>query len=79
MRVTTWNVNGLRAALRKGFERHLEAIAPDVLLLQEVRARPEQLPDGWAEPDGWHAAWHPAERPGYSGVAVWSTQQSLAE
>jgi exodeoxyribonuclease-3 len=72
MRITTWNVNGLRAALRKGFARHLEAIDPDVLLLQEVRARPEQLPVGWAEPDGWHAAWLPAERPGYSGVAVWS-------
>ncbi len=72
MRITTWNVNGLRAALRKGFARHVEAIDPDVLLLQEVRAFPEQLPDGWASPDGWHAEWFPAEKPGYSGVAIWS-------
>ena len=54
MRITTWNVNGLRAALRKGFSEHLQQIAPDVILLQEVRARPEQLPDGWgvAQPSG---------------------------
>jgi len=72
MRITTWNVNGLRAAIRKGFGEHLEALEPDILLLQEVRARPHQLPDDWARPDGWHALWHPAEKAGYSGVAVWS-------
>jgi len=72
MRITTWNVNGLRAALRKGFSEYLSRIAPDVLLLQEVRARPEQLPDGWAAPEGWHVSWHPAVKPGYSGTAVWT-------
>ena len=72
MRITTWNVNGLRAALRKGFSEHLQQIAPDVILLQEVRARPEQLPDGWATPKGWHVTWHPAVKPGYAGTAVWS-------
>ncbi len=72
MRITTWNVNGLRAALRKGFARQVERIAPDVLLLQEVRALPEQLPGEWINPRGWHVHWHPAERKGYSGVAVWS-------
>ena len=72
MRITTWNVNGLRAALRKGFAQHVERIAPDVLLLQEVRALPEQLPNEWINPRGWHVHWHPAERKGYSGVAIWS-------
>ena len=72
MRITTWNVNGLRAALRKGFAEHIDTIAPDVLMLQEVRALPEQLPAEWAAPDGWHVHWHPAERKGYSGTAVWS-------
>ena len=72
MRITTWNVNGLRAAIRKGFRRHLDEIRPDVLLLQEVRARPEQLPAEFQEPDGWHVVWHPAQRPGYSGTAIWS-------
>ncbi|MEM6458972.1 MAG: exodeoxyribonuclease III [Planctomycetota bacterium] len=74
MRVTTWNVNGLRAAIRKGLAEQLDAVGPDVLLLQEVRARPEQLPKGWAEPEGWHVTWHPAEKPGYAGTAVWTRQ-----
>jgi len=72
MRITTWNVNGLRAAVRKGFLDHVERLSPDVLLLQEVRATPDQLPPEVAEPAGWHAVWHPAERPGYAGTAVWS-------
>jgi exodeoxyribonuclease-3 len=72
MRITTWNVNGLRAALRKGLPDHLDAIAPDVLLLQEVRALPEQLPKAWQAPDGWHVLWNPAEKKGYAGTAIWS-------
>ena len=72
MRITTWNVNGLRAALKKGFADIIDQVQPDVLLLQEVRALPEQLPDEWAEPEGWHVHWHPAERKGYSGTAIWS-------
>jgi exodeoxyribonuclease III len=72
MRITTWNVNGMRAAIRKGFADILEQLAPDVLLLQEVRALPEQLPEDWAAPDGWHVHWHPAEKKGYSGTAIWS-------
>lgn len=72
MRITTWNVNGLRAALRKGFADRLEHIEPDVLLLQEVRALPEQLPEAWREPEGWHVRWHPAKKMGYAGTAVWS-------
>lgn len=72
MRITTWNVNGLRAAIRKGFQQHLDAMQPDILLLQEVRARPEQLPPEFQQPQGWHVVWNPAERPGYSGTAIWS-------
>jgi len=72
MRVTTWNVNGLRAALRKGFADHLEAINPDVLLLQEIRVTPDKLPAEWAAPEGWHVHWHPAQKPGYAGTAVFS-------
>ena len=72
MRITTWNVNGLRAAIRKGFRRHLDTIQPDVLLMQEVRARPDQLPEEFRNPDGWHVLWNPATRPGYSGTAIWS-------
>ncbi len=72
MRITTWNVNGLRAALRKGFADAIDTINPDVLLLQEIRATPDQLPEQWRNPKGWHAAWHPAEKLGYAGTAVLS-------
>ena len=43
-----------------------------MLLLQEVRATPDQLPPEIRHPDGWHVVWNPAERPGYSGTAIWS-------
>ena len=72
MRITTWNVNGLRAALRKGFGDCLARIAPDVLLLQEVRSLPEQLPEEWVQPVGWNVHWHAAKKKGYAGTAVWS-------
>ncbi|MGJ8635598.1 MAG: exodeoxyribonuclease III [Phycisphaerales bacterium] len=72
MRIATWNVNGLRAALRKGLPEHLDRIDPNVLLMQEVRALPEQLPDEWQDPEGWDCLWHPAEKKGYSGTAIWS-------
>lgn len=72
MRITTWNVNGLRAAIRKGLQRHLDAIRPDVLLLQEIRAQPDQLPPEWSQPAGWFVAWHPAERKGYAGTAIFA-------
>ena len=74
MRITTWNVNGLRAALRKRFDHHVRGLRPKVLMLQEVRALPEQLEPKRARPRGWKVAWHPAERKGYSGVATWSRQ-----
>lgn len=72
MRIVTWNVNGLRAAIRKGIQKHLDTIQPDVLLLQEVRARPDQLPPEFQQREGWHVVWNPAQRPGYSGTAIWS-------
>jgi len=72
IRLTTWNVNGLRAALRKGFDGFLDRLDPDVLHLQEVRALPEQLPVEWRAPAGWEVTWHPAEKKGYSGVATWT-------
>ncbi len=72
MRITTWNVNGLRAALKKGFGDCLAQLSPDVLLLQEIRSRPEQLPSLWQQPVGWQVHWRPAEKGGYAGTAIWS-------
>ena len=73
MKITTWNVNGLRASLNKGLLDWAQAAAPDVLCLQEIKARPEQLDP--TQRDGMQAlfpqiVWDPAERPGYSGVAT---------
>ncbi|HEX7079471.1 MAG TPA: exodeoxyribonuclease III [Gammaproteobacteria bacterium] len=71
MRILSWNVNGLRACAKKGFPRFLRESRADIVGIQEVRARPEQL-DAGCIPPGWHACFAPAERPGYSGVGLYS-------
>ena len=78
MRIATWNVNGLRAALKKGFLAWLAAEQPDVVCLQETRLQPEQLPDAPWEALGYRAHWHAGLRPGYSGVAILARQEPLA-
>jgi exodeoxyribonuclease-3 len=76
--ITSWNVNGLRAALRKGADAWWEEESPDVLCLQEVRAFPEQLTDRQrASLEKAHTTWNPAQRAGYSGVATISRQEPL--
>lgn len=72
MRIVSWNVNGLRACAGKGFLDFLTTCGADVVGLQEVRAFPAQLPPTVRAPDGWHATFVAAERPGYSGVALYS-------
>ena len=72
MRIFSWNVNGLRACVRKGFLEVLEASGADVVGIQEVRAFAHQLDGGVREPPGWYANFSPAERPGYSGVGLYS-------
>lgn len=69
MKITTWNVNGLRALLSKDGLSPLLAHEPDVLMLQEVKATPEQLSPAHSQLlNGYQSIWHPAQRPGYSGV-----------
>jgi exodeoxyribonuclease-3 len=70
MKIMTWNVNGLRAALGKGslnwaWEQH-----PDILCLQEIKVRPDQLKEEQAKFPGYDVVWNPAEKAGYSGVAT---------
>jgi len=72
LRLVSWNVNGLRAVLKKGFLESVKEMAPDVLGLQEIKAMPEQLPESLLSLEGYHAYFHSAERKGYSGVAVYS-------
>lgn len=74
VRVVSWNVNGLRACARKGFVEFLESSRADVVGLQEVRAFPDQLDPAVRAPDGWHAYFAPAQRAGYSGVALYARQ-----
>jgi len=71
LKITTWNVNGLRAALRNGIWEWVGEYSPDVLCLQEIRVRPEQLTEANLQLfEDYQVIWNPAERPGYSGVAT---------
>jgi exodeoxyribonuclease-3 len=72
VRLFSWNVNGLRACARKGFLDWIGAARPDVVALQEVRAKPEQLDADVLSPAGYQVHLHPADRPGYSGVALYT-------
>ena len=75
MRLVSWNVNGLRAAIRKGIDGWIDTLGADVLMLQETRVLEEQLPKDWSWPEGHAVHLHPAEKKGYSGVATLSTLQ----
>jgi exodeoxyribonuclease-3 len=73
LRMMSWNVNGVRAAYKKGLLDWLNEANPDLLFLQETKARPEQLPKALKEADGYNTYWHWAEiKKGYSGVAAFS-------
>ena len=72
MRVVSWNVNGIRACVKKGFAGFLESAQADVIGVQEVRALYEEIPDEARAPAGWHTAFVAAERRGYSGVGIYS-------
>lgn len=72
----SWNVNGLRAAIRKGFGNYVARFDPDVLCLQEIKCPADTpLPDEAAFP---HKIWHPADKPGYSGTAIFSKYAPLS-
>ena len=72
MKILTWNVNGIRAAARKGFLDWLQQEKPDILCLQETKARVDQLEPELIEPKGYYSHFFSAQRPGYSGTAVYS-------
>ena len=71
MKIITWNVNGLRAALKKGVLSWIIEQSPDAMCLQETRVLPEQLPEEQREVEGYKIIWNPAEKKGYSGTATW--------
>ncbi|MBT3320961.1 MAG: exodeoxyribonuclease III [Anaerolineae bacterium] len=71
MKIITWNVNGLRAALKKDVLPWIIEQSPDAMCLQETRVLPEQLTEEQREVDGYEIIWNPAEKKGYSGTATW--------
>lgn len=79
MRIVSWNINGIRAVARKElFLPIFSGLQPDVLLLQETKAKEVQLPDHVLHVEGYHAYFHaPVERSGYSGTALYSRREPL--
>jgi len=69
-KLASWNVNGIRAVLKKGFLESFEDMSPDVLGIQETKIQDPQIPDPVRRPQGYDSVWHSAERKGYSGTAV---------
>ncbi len=74
----SWNVNGIRAAQRKGFLDWLHQTSPDILCVQETKAHPDQLDEALRQPDGYHTYWAWAEKKGYSGVALYTKREPLS-
>jgi exodeoxyribonuclease III len=75
MRIITCNVNGLRAAHGKGFTAWMAKQKADIVCLQEIKAREVDLPPELLAPKGLHAFFHPAEKRGYSGVAIYAKRE----
>ncbi len=75
MKIISWNVNGIRAAIKKGFLDYVKSEDPDILCVQETKAHPDQVDMALeAYP---HHHWNSAEKKGYSGTAIFSKIESL--
>jgi len=75
MRIVSWNVNGIRAVHRKGlFEPFMKQVKPDILCLQETKAKEEQSE---VKIPGYFEYWNSAEKAGYSGTAIFSKEEAL--
>lgn len=72
MRIITANVNGIRSAYNKGFFSWLKEIDADIICLQEIKANLEDIPHELKNINGYHCHFHPAQKKGYSGVAIYS-------
>ncbi|MBA4383887.1 MAG: exodeoxyribonuclease III [Anaerolinea sp.] len=74
MKITTWNINGFRAVLKKDFVNSIKSLSPDILCLQELKAKKEQLGEEDINIPGYDHLWNSAVRPGYSGVGTYVKQ-----
>ena len=73
----SWNVNGIRAAEKKGFLDWLQRMSPDILCLQETKAQLSELRQELQQPLGYYAYWNSPERKGYSGVVTFTKERPM--
>ncbi len=78
MRLVSWNVNGIRAVMKKGFLASLASMETDVLCLQETKAQDEQVMEALKELEGFHIYCNSAEKKGYSGTAMLTKQEPIS-
>lgn len=77
MNIISWNVNGIRAAVKKDFFKSLKKLNPDVLCLQETKAQDEEVENAVSPLKGYHSFYNSADRKGYSGTAILSSSEPL--
>ena len=77
MKLLSWNVNGIRAAVKKGFLEYLENENPEIICIQETKAHKEQLTAEILEDHGYFTYWHSGQKKGYSGVATFCKEEPL--
>lgn len=77
MKIVSWNVNGVRAIMKKGFLASLEQLKPDILCLQETKAQCDQVSDTLSGLEGYFKYSNSAEKKGYSGTAILSRQEPI--
>ena len=78
MKLVSWNVNGIRACTKGGLLKWIQSEKPDVLCLQEIKAKPEQLESELRDPKNYFSIWNPAQKPGYSGTAIFTKKEPLS-
>ena len=76
-RIITYNINGIRAAIKKGLVDWLEKAKPDIVCLQEIKAKPDQFESKLFEKLGYNVFINSADKPGYSGVAILSKETPI--
>ncbi len=75
MKLISWNVNGIRACVKKGFEESFKALDADIFAIQESKMQKDQLV---LDTPGYHQYWNYAKKKGYSGTAVFTKQEPLS-
>ncbi len=77
MKLISWNLNGIRAAYKKGVYQNIIELDPDIFCVQETKAQLDQLSEEQSNIDGYNSYFHSAKRKGYSGVAIFSKDKPL--